>query len=437
MSLEDVDKTLFKVEGKHVTLEAFVRIRDKRVLEAPTDPKPTPNVRIGGTDIRLPIMGNMLHKLDNAKGSGYQLSCGYDEDGDYRQDMQPGPICCAEAYTETAANTADQVRACLSIVFDMDRFKARSAACDWENAPSTKDCGTGWFHITGHFDFSTTHTTVSVMVKESSSFYSQSQFSGTRSATASQPHRKAGTVNGAAFRLGATLPFDAQGEVTSDSDMRYLFLRCDLDEVKVWVQQNLAHSQLDAYNQPVACQSPSTCGASCAASGLAVYIQGLSTGNTAPDPSTGTKVRVPTSNGNPGNVSGVSGANPRLSPLLLAVGVTAQDEAGVCCGLLQGGQCPQPTRHLDYKHEDVCGQTYIDRRVEVVSSAKSTGVTHETNFQREAFEERCCVCVHVREHALSYTRCWVHVLCLCVLARVCEHACVRVVCVCVHGFVIG
>ncbi len=57
MSLkEDDTRPLYNVAGKGITLQAFVRIRDRRVLLAPQQPD-NPATRVGGPDFRLPLMG--------------------------------------------------------------------------------------------------------------------------------------------------------------------------------------------------------------------------------------------------------------------------------------------------------------------------------------------------------------------------------------------
>ena len=66
--------------GVGIILEAFVRIRDKRVLRKPPDGIPE-ELRVGGSRIRLPLMGNLLHSYDGScTGQGYQLACSYDDD---------------------------------------------------------------------------------------------------------------------------------------------------------------------------------------------------------------------------------------------------------------------------------------------------------------------------------------------------------------------
>ena len=57
MSLkEDNTRPLSNVAGKGITLQAFVRIRDRRVLLAPQQPD-NPATRVGGSYFRLPLMG--------------------------------------------------------------------------------------------------------------------------------------------------------------------------------------------------------------------------------------------------------------------------------------------------------------------------------------------------------------------------------------------
>ena len=57
MSLkEDNTRPLYNVAGKGITLQAFVRIRDRRVLLAPQQPD-NPATRVGGSYFRLPLMG--------------------------------------------------------------------------------------------------------------------------------------------------------------------------------------------------------------------------------------------------------------------------------------------------------------------------------------------------------------------------------------------
>jgi hypothetical protein len=58
MSLkEDNTRPLFNVGGKGITLQAFVRIRDRRVLLAPQQPDIPAGKRVGGSRYRLPLMG--------------------------------------------------------------------------------------------------------------------------------------------------------------------------------------------------------------------------------------------------------------------------------------------------------------------------------------------------------------------------------------------
>ena len=100
MTVSDPQSVLYNVRDSGVTLEAFVRIRDTRVTLPPGNNPPPDDARVGGSQIRLPIMGNMMHRGGSGSdyyGQGYQLACAWDKD--------QGPVCCAEAYMDTAPPT--------------------------------------------------------------------------------------------------------------------------------------------------------------------------------------------------------------------------------------------------------------------------------------------------------------------------------------------
>jgi len=233
-----------------ITLEAFVRIRDKRVLAPPTQPD-VPADRIGGSDIRLPIMGNMRHRYGPSDyfGQGYQLSCAYDGE----------PVCCAEAYTVEGAAfnpIKPDSSACVSIkplvyLDASDPEQASSGDCS-----DAARCGTSWFHITGRF----AGGHAQVRVYQSSAFYSQPNYTATSDKLQPfQHHYRAGHDVGKGrasdsiqiwgrkssigseeptnFALASSIPFARNGKVIDDlgDNLQYLFLRCDLDEVRIWV----------------------------------------------------------------------------------------------------------------------------------------------------------------------------------------------------------
>jgi hypothetical protein len=101
MTLSDKESVLYNVRDSGVTLEAFVRIRDTRVTLPPGNDIPD-DKRVGGSKIRLPIMGNMMHRSgSDYYGQGYQLACAWDK----------GPVCCAEAYMETADRALVNIKA--------------------------------------------------------------------------------------------------------------------------------------------------------------------------------------------------------------------------------------------------------------------------------------------------------------------------------------
>ena len=92
MTVSDPQSVLYNVKDSGVTLEAFVRIRDTRVT-LPPGSSLSDDKRVGGSKIRLPIMGNMMHRGPSGSdysGQGYQLACAWDK----------GPVCCAEAYMD-------------------------------------------------------------------------------------------------------------------------------------------------------------------------------------------------------------------------------------------------------------------------------------------------------------------------------------------------
>jgi hypothetical protein len=98
MTVSDPQSVLYNVRDSGVTLEAFVRIRDTRVTLPPgNDIADIPDdKRVGGSEIRLPIMGNMMHGAASGSdysGQGYQLACAWDK----------GPVCCAEAYMDAVS----------------------------------------------------------------------------------------------------------------------------------------------------------------------------------------------------------------------------------------------------------------------------------------------------------------------------------------------
>ena len=97
MTVSDPQSVLYNVRDSGVTLEAFVRIRDTRVTLPPGN-NMEDDTRVGGSKIRLPIMGNMMHRRgDDYSGHGYQLACAWDKD--------KGPVCCAEAYMDAESST--------------------------------------------------------------------------------------------------------------------------------------------------------------------------------------------------------------------------------------------------------------------------------------------------------------------------------------------
>jgi hypothetical protein len=98
MTVSDPQSVLYNVRDSGVTLEAFVRIRDTRVTLPPGSTL-SDDKRVGGSEIRLPIMGNMMHRGETGSdyyGQGYQLACAWDK----------GPVCCAEAYMNAAPPTS-------------------------------------------------------------------------------------------------------------------------------------------------------------------------------------------------------------------------------------------------------------------------------------------------------------------------------------------
>jgi len=270
MSIRDPARVLYDVANSGVTLEAFVRIRDARVLAPPAQPDNNPSRRVGGTDIKLPIMGNLMHRGDGDRayfGQGYQLACGYDGE----------PMCCAEAYTVLdSVNKPNKpsVSACVSI--------APLLATADPGAPASE---TGWFHITGFFSGGQ----VSVMVNESSAYFSQSQYSAFDSkGSTSDSIQVRGKIDtnpepATAFRLCSSMPFAANGDIIdSITNLRYLFLRADIDEVKIWVKPGKAVRMTQA-NFRDRFEGVSTCPMQYVGSapdpGLVLYIKERGNGN--------------------------------------------------------------------------------------------------------------------------------------------------------------
>ena len=267
MSLKDTGRTLYGNPSDYssglnraVTLEAFVRVRDKRVLTPPRTPD-DPIKRVGGAHIRLPLMGNMRHRWGpSLYGQGYQLSCAYDGE----------PVCCAEAYTTNGASSnpnKPDVSACVSIKPMIELNPAALAGEPGGDCTDSTNCGTSWFHITGRF----AGGYAEISVNQSSAYYSQSTYSATSDKL--QPFQHGYGVaqaryylNGkgmqadsiqvrgkkcqgpgqcesetaTSFALASSIPFAANGDVIGelDDNMQYLFLRCDMDEVKIWVNED-------------------------------------------------------------------------------------------------------------------------------------------------------------------------------------------------------
>lgn len=352
MSVRDPQNVLYAVQTKGVTLEAFVRIRDRRVLFPSANRGALSDAfRIGGPGIRLPIMGNMLHRSFGAYyGQGYQLSCAYDG----------GPVCCAEAYTVSDRNsfpTKPSVSACVSIA---ELLNTRD--------PGAPVGETGWFHITGTFSGGR----VEVMVNESSAYYSQSAYSAYKAAgSVSDTIQVKGKLStdlsaepATAFRIASTLPITANGDVIHRIDnYQYLFLKCDIDEIRVWVRPNKAVRTIA--NSKDVYEGWGTCPVSESA-GLVLYVKERAAGNAV-----NSTITIPKTNTAPLPVSG----NVLVNANLLAVNVdhTLPAYYQPCTS---GEKQPQI-----YKHFLPCDQTYVDRRVEAVSSMLSQDVELDTRFQ--------------------------------------------------------
>jgi hypothetical protein len=366
--------------GVGIILEAFVRIRDKRVLRKPPDGIPE-ELRVGGSRIRLPLMGNLLHSYDGScTGQGYQLACSYDDDN-------VGPVCCAEAYLkrqDNAETNKPTLSACVSIK-EMMNLKEQVTG------------ETSWFHISGLFAQRTSGPRVAVKVQQWSGYYSQSQYYSDYKfdidtkvpgdpinfyeAMTCSEHK-------AAFRLASTLPFDQKGSsIGGIQNNQFLFLRCDIDEVKIWVIDDESEldwfegveseSELDWFEGV----SPTTDSkGSCAmretsgyASWLKVYIKEQKEGNAI-----NSSVSLPMADTLP--IKPLDGATTTQDNLrdteMLAANVDSSQQAASDNCKLEG----------NYRHFDACGQTYLDRRVEVVSSSQSS-MSLDTTFQYEAYRD--------------------------------------------------
>jgi hypothetical protein len=360
MSLkEPATQPLWKVgcnsdNSNGVTLQAFVRIRDSRVLSPPQQPD-NPATRVGGSYFRLPIMGNLLHPgSPNSGRGGYQLSCAWDN----------GPKCCAEAYTQASIARPDGrkiLSACVSIAPMLQ-------TADENVQPGQVE--SGWFHITGFFKGGQ----VRVMVNESSAYYSQSTYSASASAgplsagDCIQRYNKPAT-----FWLASSLPFTSDGDLDIGyTDRRFLFLRCDIDEVKIWVKPSVRDTTAnfrDTYEGIDQCPMQDD-------TGLVVYVQERRT-----EGWNGTVV-FPAYNANPSDLD-QTGAQSYLKPLKQTGMVAARVEDSNGAYYLT---CPTSQRQ-NYKHYRACGQTYVDRRAEAVSARTSTDVRLDSKFMWDGFRD--------------------------------------------------
>jgi len=228
------------------------------------------------------------------------------------------------------------------------------------------------------------------MVNESSAYYSQSQYSafkqqGVDSVSDSiQVYGKEDKSDPpTAFRLASSMPFAAAGDVIDKiTNYQYLFLRVDIDEVKIWVKprsaphpvRNQPKNFLDWFEGVDTCPmqgfgGPNDLGL--ADLGLVLYIQERRDGNAI-----NSSVTFPQSDMATSDVSGTN--QPELnSEGFLAVGVDNTLNA----------EFRTPCNDENYKHFGACGQTYIDRRAEAVSSLLSTNVELDTKFQYEDYRD--------------------------------------------------